>query len=394
MFSFPLIALACALAAPPAGEPWTLHVIDNASNGADGVRFADFNGDGLPDIATAWEEGGSIRVYQNPGPADARNPWPAVEVGRVLSPEDAVMADLDGDGSLDVVSCSEGNERKIWVHWAPHNLAEFMDSSAWTTTSLPAAEGKTQWMFSLPLDIDGANGIDIVAGAKNDGAAIGWLEAPSNARDVTGWQWHPLREAGWIMSLIPFDVDNDGQTDVVYTDRRQARRGAGWLENPGTANPAALRAPWEDHILGGRDAEVMFLAQGAFSPAGATDWLCASRGTGLFRFTHSGNPAVWQEQEISMPEGTGTGKGVAIGDLNGDSQADIAVTCENAGGVHGAFWLEQTDAGWVAHTISGIPGTKYDRIELYDFDQDGDLDLLTCEERENLGVIWYENPLH
>jgi hypothetical protein len=23
---------------------------------------------------------------------------------------------------------------------------------------------------------------------------------------------------------------------------------------------------------------------------------------------------------------------------------------------------------------------------------DGDLDVLTCEERANLGVIWYENP--
>ena len=25
-------------------------------------------------------------------------------------------------------------------------------------------------------------------------------------------------------------------------------------------------------------------------------------------------------------------------------------------------------------------------------DADGDLDVLTCEERKNLGVIWYENP--
>ena len=28
-----------------------------------------------------------------------------------------------------------------------------------------------------------------------------------------------------------------------------------------------------------------------------------------------------------------------------------------------------------------------------DMDGDGDLDVLTCEERDNLGVIWYENPL-
>ena len=31
-------------------------------------------------------------------------------------------------------------------------------------------------------------------------------------------------------------------------------------------------------------------------------------------------------------------------------------------------------------------------MELIDLDGDGDLDVMTCEERKNLGVIWYENP--
>ncbi len=43
--------------------------------------------------------------------------------------------------------------------------------------------------------------------------------------------------------------------------------------------------------------------------------------------------------------------------------------------------------------ISGPTGTKYDRIELIDLDDDGDLDVLTCEEAAKLGVFWYENPL-
>ena len=28
-----------------------------------------------------------------------------------------------------------------------------------------------------------------------------------------------------------------------------------------------------------------------------------------------------------------------------------------------------------------------------DIDKDGDLDAITCEESDNLGVFWYENPL-
>ena len=42
--------------------------------------------------------------------------------------------------------------------------------------------------------------------------------------------------------------------------------------------------------------------------------------------------------------------------------------------------------------ISDAEGVKYDRIELLDLDRDGDLDMITCEERAGLGVVWFENP--
>jgi hypothetical protein len=381
-----IATLFLALAAAPTGDPWPMHVIDNTSIGADGVRLADFDGDGHPDIATGWEEGGSIRVYHNPGPALAKEPWPSVVVGSVGSPEDAVLADLDGDGAMDVISCSEGQERKIWVHWAPANPADYLKREAWQTAAIPAGENKAQWMFSLPMDVDGKHGIDLVAGAKNEGAAIGWFEAPENPRDLAAWQWHPLREAGWVMSLIPHDMDGDGDQDVVYTDRRGPKRGAGWLENPGAGDA------WPDHDIGGADREVMFLTPAQFSVAGPTEWLCTTRDGGLLRFTLDEDGVNRKFEEIPMPEGVGTGKGLAVGDLNGDRLPDIAVSCENANDTDGLFYLEQSHDGWKPHAISGAPGTKFDLVVLYDMDQDGDLDALTCEERERLGVIWYENP--
>ena len=59
------------------GEPWRRHAIDGSSRGADGVRLADVNGDGRPDIATGWEEGGVIRAYlQSRAGARSARPGP------------------------------------------------------------------------------------------------------------------------------------------------------------------------------------------------------------------------------------------------------------------------------------------------------------------------------
>jgi hypothetical protein len=242
-------------------------------------------------------------------------------------------------------------------------------------------------MFALPMDIDGKHGIDLVAGAKNEGAAIGWFEAPENPRDLAAWRWHPLREAGWVMSLIPHDMDGDRDQDIVYTDRRGAKRGAGWLENPGAAGAA-----WPDHPMGGQDHEVMFLTPVQFSVAASTEWLCTTSDRGLLRFSPGEGGVGWRTTEIPMPDGVGTGKGLAVGDLTGDRLPDIAVSCENAKESEGVFFLQQSAEGWQPHVISGAPGTKFDLVVLYDMDSDGDLDVLTCEERERLGVIWYENP--
>lgn len=99
---------------------------------------------------------------------------------------------------------------------------------------------------------------------------------------------------------------------------------------------------------------------------------------------------------LPLPPNTGSGKALALGDINLDGKKDLVFTCEHAKDLHGVMgYLQQgslKSPNWVPFDIGGKTGTKFDRIELIDLDKDGDLDLLTCEEREGLGVIWYENP--
>jgi hypothetical protein len=376
-----------------------MHVIDDSSRGADGVRLADVNADGLPDMATGWEEGGVTRLYLHPGYRAVREPWPAVTVGRTPSVEDAVLVDLDADGRTDVVTCCEGGTRTVFVHWAPEAPADYLNPDAWKTEPLPASQKVMMWMFCIPMQVDGRRGIDLVAAGKGGEAQIGWFEAPENPRQLAGWRWHAISPAGWIMSLSTKDMDGDGDLDVVTSDRKGPARGCRWLENPGPS-PRQVE-PWKNHFIGGQDRQVMFMTLTDLDADGHDDVLSAVSGGGLLLLRR--RPAglqQWEPSTIELPENTGTGKGVAVGDVDRDGRPDVVFSCEHAGGERsGVMWLRCADgpaqSRWTPHEISGRPGIKFDRLELLDLDGDADLDVLTCEERERgggLGVIWYENP--
>jgi len=385
--------LLLALILPVTAAPWPRHTIDASSKedgklGADGVRLADADGDKLPDVVTGWENGDAIRVCLNPGPGKSKAPWPGVTVGRVRGAEDAVLADLDNDGSLDVVTCAEGKTRTVFFHWAPP-AASYLDATAWMTESVPATEGEQAWMYALPFDVDGVNGIDIVIGSKGGNAAMGWLESPPNPRDISAWKYHELHPAAWIMSIRSVDMDGDDDEDILYTDRKGEDSGVFWLENPGKglvlrSSTQESEEGWIRHLLGHAGREVMFLDFTARSKPGAPLPYAVA--------VKAGDIRVGPEGRIPMPEGAGTGKAIRWGHIGGTPDIDLVLTCENAkGDLSGVWWYALgSDPGW--HNISGPEGVKYDRIELLDLDADGDLDVMSCEERDNLGVFWYENP--
>ena len=375
------------------GPTWTRHVIDGTSAGADGVKLGDLNGDGRQDIVTGWEEGGEVRVYLNPGPRQAREPWPRVTVGKVASPEDAIFTDLDGDGRLEVVSCTEGKTRTVFWHRFGGGPEDWLKPDRWSTVPFPATQNSQQWMQAVAMDLDGQHGLDLMLASKGENATVGLLQAPARPDELTGWTFNTLRKAGWIMSLIPHDLDGDGDLDVALSDRKGDRAGLFWLENPG-ANANHNHAPWREHAIGGLGREVMFADVADVNRDGLMDVAVAVKPRDIVICLRKADGG-WSEQVLTL-YGTnlGNAKAVKVADVNRDGWPDLLFTCEGATGKReGIVWLERQAQGpWLQRPLSGPAGVKFDLMQVLDLDDDGDLDVVTCEESDGLGVIWYENP--
>jgi hypothetical protein len=381
---------------------WQRHTIDDSSLGADGVRTEDVNQDGLPDLVAGWEQGGVSRVYLMQRDSGMKPIWIQTDAGPALDVEDALLVDLDQDGAVDVISSTEGKNKKVLIHWAPKRPEDYTVSTKWRTETL--FEDGSLWMFATALDIDGKNGPDIVVGGKNQNGKIGWLQSPPDPRKVSDWKFHFLTNAGWTMSLLKRDMDNDGDEDILLSDRKGDLAGIHWLENPGRAQ-SKLTEPWKNHWIKKDIGEPMLIDTYDFDGDGieeiAVPYYIDNQG--FILIMHTQDRTNWTDHPVPFPPNMGRAKSLAVGDINLDGKPDLVLSTEHADNRSGVIWLEYQDSwdepNWTTHDISGLEGNKFDLNLLLDLDADGDLDVLNTEENNNsqdgkagLGLIWYENP--
>ncbi|MEM7311888.1 MAG: hypothetical protein AAF497_01930, partial [Planctomycetota bacterium] len=281
------------------------------------------------------------------------------------------------------VSCCEGKEQCVYLHLSPGENSRNVREGEWKTVPLRGSRNLTRWMFCEPLP-DGS----LVIGSKNPDGQIVHCVFDEELRP----RLRKIRTCGWIMSLRKFDVDNDGDFDIVYSDRKGPESGVGWIEFPELM----------DHPIGAQNEECMFLD--VHLVAKELIVVCPIR-KGFLRYLTPTSDVrkPWSSSRLNIPGNSALAKAVSIGDIDKDGKLDIAHTRADARGKTGVFWTALPESPdytkddtteLATHDISGTArGIKFDRIELIDLDQDGDLDLMTCEERDNMGVVWYENPL-
>ncbi len=127
--------------------------------------------------------------------------------------------DIDGDGDMDVLSSSRLNDRIAWYE----NLNGNGSFSSQQVISSSADDANQVYA----ADIDGDGDIDVISASRGDDK-IAWYENTNGNGDF-GPEQVLTTNANGASSVTAGDIDRDGDTDIVFASSFDDK--IGWFEN-------------------------------------------------------------------------------------------------------------------------------------------------------------------
>ncbi len=282
-------------------------------------------------------------------PAAEDHGWIRIQLDERFRSEGSAAADLNGDGTIDVVAGD------VWYAAPDPSSPQYTDGAQWKRHEirLPgeyvAGQGYSNSFFNFTWDID-RDGLTDVIIVGFPGAPFSWYRNPG--ADGGHWVDTQIWSSACNESIEFEDLDGDGIPELVLGSQPEAQMG--FVRLPGTPHADPNR-PF--HAISQPSAE----------PA---DSRTRGRDNGTYRYSH----------------------GLGVADVSQDGHRDVIMQ-------HG--WWEspgdlRTNEPWVYHpirvqTAQGV-GSLPDCANIYarDFDGDGDADLILSSAHQ-YGVWWAEN---
>jgi hypothetical protein len=350
---------------------WSATDIATSASGAQSVFAADMDGDGDMDIISASDGDDTIAWYENDGTADPS--WTASNIDTNADEAKSVFAaDMDNDGDMDIISASMNDDTIAWYE----NDGE--SDPSWTASNIDTNAVSARSVFAA--DMDGDGDMDIVSASYSD-STIAWYEN-DGAADPSWAASDIATSASGAMSVFAADMDGDGDIDILSASKLDDT--IAWYENDGAADPSWTASDIDTNADG---AFSVFAAD--MDNDGDMDILSASDVDDTIAWYENdgaANPS-WTASDIDT--NADNAKSVFAADMDNDGDIDILSASDGDSTI---AWYENDGAADPSWTASDIATSAYGATSVFaaDMDGDGDMDIVSASQNDHT-IAWYEN---
>lgn len=406
---------------------WREHIIDDSEvtgvpfSGSDGLVMGDIDRDGYETVVSVHESDAEYDSAQFvpgfvPPPAghvriafasESPDRWANITIaegGDAPAPEDAALADMNGDGYLDVLAAAELSHIIYLQNPGPGAREEH-----WRRLILPMTRDRGSYIRVFAADLDGDGVPEVTApnkGAQSPGpddyarsTPVELYQLDGDPLDGGSWQRQVLGNYSIPQNAEPVDLDGDGDLDIMVGARGESR--LVFFENLGDLEFAEHAIGINGPAMAGFNLEYADLSgDGRLDIVGA-----AARGISWIEQPARKGDA-WNAFRIGSfaPDSV---TGMEVADIDGDGDLDVMVGSYSRGLRTGdgavdlneplgrIGWFENpgdAKSDWTRHDISRRVRGMFDKFIARDLDGDGDMDFVGTRgnSRPYDGVFWLE----